>query len=143
MREVFLSHASQDRAHAQKLSDILVEQGIPVWFSPKHIRGAQQWQEEIGKALARCDWFMVLLTPNSVKSMWVKRELNYALIEKRYEERILPLLLKKCRYQDLSWVLPQFQWIDFTNDYERGMKELVGILKKTPRTSGKKPGKRG
>ncbi len=86
---------------------------------------------------------MVLLTPNSVKSMWVKRELSYALIEKRYEERILPLLLKKCRYQDLSWVLPQFQRIDFTNDYERGMKELVGILKKTPRTSGKKPGKRG
>ncbi len=42
MREVFLSHASQDRVHAQKLRDILVEQGIPVWLSPKHIRGAQQ-----------------------------------------------------------------------------------------------------
>src|SRR6266852_4340512 len=116
MREVFLSHASQDHAAARLLRDVLVAHDIPVWFSPHHIRGAQQWQDQIGEALARCGWFMVLLTPHAVKSMWVKRELRYALIEKRYQNRIIPLLFKTCELRALSWTLPQFQSIDFTKD---------------------------
>jgi hypothetical protein len=130
MREVFLSHASQDHAKAVRLRKVLVDHGVPVWFSPHHIKGAQQWQDEIGDALARCGWFMVLLTPHAVKSMWVRRELNYALIEKRYEDRIIPLLFKKCDYRDLSWVLPQFQLIDFSNDYAKGLSELLHVWNK-------------
>lgn len=117
MREVFLSHASRDHAKATKLRDILVAHGVPVWFSPHHIQGSQQWQDEIGKALRRCGWFMLLLTPFAVKSIWVKRELNYVLIERRYNERIIPLLFKDCDFESLSWILPQYQMINFTQDY--------------------------
>jgi hypothetical protein len=102
MREVFLSHASQDHAAARLLRDVLVAHDVPVWFSPHHIRGAQQWHDEIGQALARCGWFMVLLTRHAVKSMWVQRELRYALIEKRYQDRIIPLLFRKCDVRALS-----------------------------------------
>jgi hypothetical protein len=127
MREVFLSHASQDHAKAARLRKVLIEHGVPVWFSPHHIKAAQQWQDEIGEALARCDWFMILLTPNAVKSMWVKRELNYALSEKRYEEHIIPALFKECDHRRLSWVLPQLQWIDFANDYSEACAKLLRI----------------
>src|SRR5438552_6784627 len=130
MREVFLSHASQDHAKARRLRELLVAHGIPVWFSPHHIRGAQQWQDEIGGALARCTWFMVLLTPHAVKSMWVKRELNYALTERRFEDRIIPLLFKKCDMRALSWTLPQLQSIDFTKDYGNAIDELLRIWDK-------------
>src|SRR3990172_503708 len=130
MREVFLSHASQDHVIARRLRDVLVAHGVPVWFSPHHIRGAQQWQDEIGAALARCSWFAVLLTPSAVKSMWVKRELNYALIERRYQDRIIPLLFKKCDFRALSWTLPQFQMVKFTDDYWSACDELLRIWKK-------------
>src|SRR5947209_11338262 len=109
MREVFLSHASQDHAKAHRLREMLVAHTVPVWFSPHHIRGAQQWQDEIGAALARCGWFMILLTPHAVKSMWVKRELNAALIEKRYQDRIIPLVFKPCDFRALSLTLRQLQ----------------------------------
>ena len=56
--------------------------------------------------------------------MWVKRELNYALIEKRYQDRIVPLLFKKCDFRDLSWTLPQYQLIDFTQDYHTACKSF-------------------
>lgn len=134
MREVFLSHASKDHAQTRKLRDCLVAHDVPVWFSPHHIRGAQRWQDEIGQALERCGWFMVLLTPHSVASMWVKRELNYALIEKRYQHRIVPILLKDCEYRKLSWTLPQFQLIDFRKDFTRGSEELLRVWKKRLRT---------
>src|SRR5260370_36166017 len=130
MREVFLSHASQDHAAARLLRDVLVAHDVPVWFSPHHIRGAQQWHDEIGQALARCGWFMVLLTRHAVKSMWGQRELRYALIDKRDQDRIIPLLFKKCDVRALSWTLPQFQMIDFTKGYWQGCAELLRGLKK-------------
>jgi hypothetical protein len=139
MREVFLSHASQDQAKARRLREVLIAHDVPVWFSPHHILGAQQWQDEIGKALARCGWFLVLLTPHAVESMWVKRELQYALSEKRYKDRIFPLLFKKCDYRALSWFLPQIQMIDFTKEkgYERACEELLRVWKKSLRSSGR------
>jgi hypothetical protein len=142
MREVFLSHASQVHAKARRLRDLLIAHRVPVWFSPHHIRGAQQWQDEIGEALARCGWFMVLLTPHAVKSMWVKRELSYALIEKRYEERIIPLLFKKCDISALSWMLPQFQVIDFTGDYWQACDELLRVWRKRLQPSVRRKRKR-
>src|SRR5437667_11978369 len=127
MREVFLSHASHDHAKARRLRELLVAHGVPVWFSQHHIRGAQQWHDEIGEALARCGWFMILLTPHAVKSMWVKRELNYALIERRYKDRIIPLLFKECDIKALSWTLPQFQSIDFTKGYSQACDKLLRV----------------
>jgi hypothetical protein len=131
MREVFLSHASRDQRKARRLRNLLLAHGVSVWFSPHHIKGAQQWQDEIGRALERCEWFMVVLTPAAVKSMWVKRELRAALTEKRYEERIIPLLFKKCDFRALSWTLPQFQIIDFTRNYWKACEELLRIWDKS------------
>ncbi len=130
MREAFLSHASRDHVKARRLREVLVSHGIPVWFSPHHIRGAQQWQDEIGTALTRCDWFLVLLTPRAVKSMWVKRELVYVLSEERYIGRIVPLLFEPCDFRALSWTLPQFQFIDFTEDYWQACDKLLRVWKK-------------
>jgi hypothetical protein len=130
MREVFLSHASRDHTKARQLREVLRAHGIPVWFSPHHIRGAQQWQDEIGAALARCDWFVVLLTPHSVKSMWVKRELGYVLSEEHYDRRIVPLLFETCDVRALSWALRQFQFIDFSQEYWPACAKLLRVWKK-------------
>ncbi len=100
--EVFISHSNRDRAFVTRLVAILRKNKIPFWYSPKHIIGAAQWHDEIGKALARCDWFVVILTPRSVNSRWVKRELLYALNSARYEDRIVPILVRDCALQ--RWV---------------------------------------
>jgi hypothetical protein len=126
-REVFLSHAHQDRAFASRLAETLRRHGVPVWFSRDRIQGAQQWHDEIGSALNRCDWFAVLLTPSAVRSDWVKRELLFALQKKRYRKRILPLLRRKCRYDRLSWALEAMQRIDFLTDFDAGCRELLRV----------------
>src|SRR5206468_3043025 len=96
MTEVFLSHSSRDHHAARRLKGVVEEHGISVWFSPHHIRAGQKWQHEIGAALRSCDWFMILVTPSAVKSMWVRRELEYALEQKRYDRHIIPLIFKQC-----------------------------------------------
>lgn len=104
----------------------MARHGVPTWFSERNIKGAQQWLDEIGEALERCDWFVVLLTPAAVKSQWVKRELTYALNEPRYEGRSVPLLLTTCSYKKLAWPLATLQLVRFTS-FSAGCKALLAL----------------
>ncbi len=54
--EVFLSHSNLDQQFVTPLVETLRQHGIPVWHSRTNIVGAQQWHDEIGAALKRCDW---------------------------------------------------------------------------------------
>ncbi|MGH9875204.1 MAG: toll/interleukin-1 receptor domain-containing protein [Pyrinomonadaceae bacterium] len=124
-KEVFLSHSDHDRAFVESLADVLRRHGVPFWYSRAHIKGAQQWHDEIGAALHRCDWFAVILSPQSVNSVWVKRELIYALKPERFENRIIPIAYQPSDYEALSWTLSAFQMVDFTHSLEEGCRDLL------------------
>jgi len=141
-QEAFLSHSSRDRSFVDKLVRVLRAHGVPVWHSSTNIVGAKQWHDEIGKALARCDWFVLVLSPHSVTSKWVKRELLYALNDSRYESRIVPLLYMSCKYATLSWTLEEFQFVDFSTDFDDGCRQLLRVwglgFSHAGRTAGRK-----
>jgi hypothetical protein len=124
-QEIFLSHSSLDKDFADSIAETLRNHGIPVWYSQTNILGAQQWQDEIGEALRRCDWFIIILSPHSVESMWVKRELMFALNDNKFADRIVPLLYSPCQYDTLSWTLSLFQMINFADSLESGFRELL------------------
>ena len=125
--EVFLSHSSADRSFAERLAATLRRHGVPVWYSATNILGAQQWHDEIGAALTRCDWFVVALSPNALESMWVRRELLFALQERRFDGRIAPVIYQPCSHMQLSWTLSQIQMVDFSDDFDRGCRNLLRI----------------
>jgi len=125
--EIFLSHSSQDRQFANRIGEILEAHGLPYWYSKRDIRGAQQWHDEIGEALARCDWFVLILSPSSVESRWVKHELLYALREKSYDGHIVVIDHQAADHKKLSWTLPSFQWIDFQHGFAEGCRDLLRI----------------
>ncbi len=124
-KEVFLSHSSDNKDVTEKIASTLRNHNIPVWYSDTNIKGAQQWHDEIGKALRRCDWFMLLLSPSSVNSRWVKMELGYALNHSQYDERILPVLLEDCDVESLSWTLDFFQTVNFDGTAEDGFRDIL------------------
>jgi hypothetical protein len=126
-REVFLSHSSLDRDFATPLARDLRRHGIPVWFSRTNIVGAQQWHDEIGAALSRCDWFVLVLSPAAVKSRWVKQELLYALNDPRYEDHIVPLVYQACHHKRLSWTLGSCEMVDFSGKYRSACRELLRV----------------
>jgi len=125
--EIFLSHSSEDRLFATRVAKVLTRHGLKVFYSRKSVRGAQQWHDEIGRALARCNWFLIVLSPAAVDSEWVKRELVYALQAKRYRRHIAPLLFKSCKIDKLSWTLSGFQHIDFRRSFDKGRSELLAL----------------
>jgi hypothetical protein len=125
--EIFISHASADHEFASSLVITLRRHGLPVWYSDSNIVGAQQWHDEIGAALNRCDWFIVVLSPNAVSSMWIKRELLFALEQPRLQQRIIPVLHKPCDSARLSWTLSAMQTIRFSDGFDDGCRDLLRI----------------
>lgn len=125
--ELFLSHSDKDRAFALQLAQVLERHGVPYWFSKRNLRGAQAWHDEIGAALARCDWFLLVLSPQSVESKWVKREYLYALSDDRYESRIVPVLYQACDVTRLSWTLAQLQYVNATEDPQQAFRDLLRV----------------
>ncbi len=125
--EVFLSHSSIDARIAIDLASVLQRHGIPVWYSATSIVGAQQWQDQIGAALQRCDWFVLVLSPQSAQSMWVKRELAYALSQNRLVNRIVPVIIQPTEIEKMSWTLTLYQMVDFTESFTHGCRNLLRI----------------
>lgn len=111
---------------AARIAKELIAHGVPTFYSPTNIRGAQQWQNEILAALQRCDWFIVLLSPDAIESMWVKRETSMALKDPRFEDRIIPLRYRSCDLGTLAW-LETLQMIDFERNFAAGLRELLRI----------------
>jgi hypothetical protein len=124
--EAFLSHSSHDHVMAEQIARVLRAHGVPTYFAPSNLLGAQQWQDEILRALERCDWFIVLLSPAAVTSMWVRREVAQALSDPRYEGKIVPLRWQDCELATLKWLRP-FQMIDFRGSMDDGCRDLLRV----------------
>ena len=72
-RELFLSHSGADTKFVKRLARALAAHGVTCFVSEQHIQAAQDWHDRIGDALQRCDWFLAVLSPEAVRSEWVKR----------------------------------------------------------------------
>jgi hypothetical protein len=133
-RRVFISHSTKDRSFVRRLLEILRQEGICYWYSETDIPAGADWHDEIGRALKACDRFLIILSPNAVGSVWVKRELRYALRRYRQDNRIVPVLYRDCKLERLSWVLPDFQYIDCRKGLKTERERLLQALRRCSRT---------
>jgi len=92
MADLFISYAKPDRSLATELADELRERGFSVWIDQGGIGGAKNWTAEIVEAINSCSTLLVLLSPDSVSSHNVAKELQLAS-EKR--KNILPVVIEK------------------------------------------------
>jgi len=77
---VFLSYSSNDRARIEPFYDYLNGKGLSVWMDVKRLRGGQNWDFEIKKALQQATIVIVFLSTNSVsKRGYVQKEIRIAL----------------------------------------------------------------
>lgn len=93
--KVFLSYANADREWAKQLADRLHDAGLEVWNRHDELGAGDNWAAKIGEALEQSDFLVVLLSPDAVESSWVQREIEYALGSKRYDNRLLPVVVRR------------------------------------------------
>jgi hypothetical protein len=59
--------------------------GISTWYAPADVKPGEQWPNKLDAALIDCHVFLVLLTPESLKSEYVRKEVTRALDRKATE----------------------------------------------------------
>lgn len=106
MSKVFLSHSSLDKQdYVRKVAkDLIDDIGIDnVVYDEMTFEEGMLSLEEINKALNKTDLFVIFLSNNSLKSDWVKYELNKAgdLKDRGEIDRIFPIIIdEKISYSD-------------------------------------------
>ena len=109
-----------------RLKPILASQGIDAWCSSSDLRAATNWEQQIRVALARSDWFVVVLSPAAQRSSWVQAETHWAV--EHMPDRVIPLLTADCRPIDLHLRLGPLQYVDFQADFDLAAAELLALL---------------
>src|SRR5688572_5086315 len=123
MNHVFVSYSRKDSETVAKIVARLEGEGLNVWLDREDIRGGELWRETIVKAIDNAYAFALMLSPNSVVSENVRKEVDLAEGANRH---FLPVLLAavevpaKLRYQ-----LAGIQWIEYYSDPEAKYAELV------------------
>ena len=75
----FISYSSRNVMQAETLKRLLQDNKIHVWIAPDGIPQGREYPLVIPTALKLAKTFVLLLTPDSAKSQWVRRELAIAI----------------------------------------------------------------
>src|SRR5438067_11393937 len=115
---IFISHSHLDNDFgtrlAQDLRRILKEESAIFYDVLGGLHGGEVWWEKIVEELTARDVFLLVLSPDSMNSVWVRREITVALNENK---TIIPLLYRSC---SILADLKILQFISFlaSNAYE-------------------------
>lgn len=98
MINVFISHNYKDKPMARKIAKELDKYGIKVWIDESEIRLGDSLIEKIRDGLDHMDFLIALISENSVRSEWVKKELDIAMNKEIDGKKVIaiPILVGKC-----------------------------------------------
>jgi serine/threonine protein kinase len=124
---VFVSHSSKDRAWVEReIVGFLERNGVPTWYAKADIHSAEQWERTIVQGLESSPWFLLVMSPRSAESEWVRDEVFWAMVKR--PSRILPVLLESCDPWKFHIRVARIQHLDFHVDLARGQRDLLERL---------------
>lgn len=126
---LFISHSSRDDEFGLKLvEDLRRELGSDeaVWYdSEGGLYGGESWWRKIVSVLEKCDVFVIIVSPNSMNSKWVMKELDIATSERK---RIVPVLYRQCDVPADLRAIQQISFLDSVS-YNLAFNKLIQALK--------------
>jgi adenylate cyclase len=106
MADVFVSYSRSDKARVAPLVTAIQAKGWSVWWDPA-IDAGQQFDDQIDAELQAASAVLVVWTPTSVASRWVRGEARDAaergiLVPARFEDARLPIDVRAIQTTDLD-----------------------------------------
>lgn len=126
---IFVSHSHQDDAFTQRLVDDLHRAGGDVWVDKAGIQHGN-FMERIDEALARSEWFVLVLTPNAIESAYVRQETYTALhrVQQGLMRAVIPILAAPCPSDSIPPQWDALHRYDATPDYQATLEGVLGAL---------------
>ncbi len=84
----FISYSSKDQGFADRLHAELQGKGVRCWFAPEDLKIGKELRPTFDEAIRLHDRLLLVLSKHSVKSEWVKREVEQALEEEQRRKKL-------------------------------------------------------
>ncbi|MGB9123642.1 MAG: toll/interleukin-1 receptor domain-containing protein [Candidatus Angelobacter sp.] len=156
----FISYSSKDQLFAERLYADLQARGVRCWFAPHDVQGGKKLHEQIDDAIRVHERLLLILSPESINSEWVKTEIAKARKREVMEKRrmLFPVLLK-ISYKELQewecfdadtgkdsareireYYIPDFSQWERPEKFKEEFEKLVRDLKKAAGKAGAEAG---
>jgi TIR domain len=97
----FISYSQEDRDFAERLSDELLKRNVKFWRDSYRMAAGDQMTERVMTAIQTSSAFVLLLSPRSLSSPWVARELQMAEeLAGDGKLTIVPVVIEQCKIPD-------------------------------------------
>lgn len=109
--DIFLSYARQDRPTARIFAECLIEEGFTVWWDAS-LHSGETFDEVIEQRLRDAEAVIVLWSPRSVASRWVRAEATLA--DRR--NKLAPAIIEPCDRPIIFELTHAAELCDWTGD---------------------------
>jgi len=144
----FISYSTKDQAFADRLYADLQNKGVRCWFAPHDIQAGKKIHEQIDEAIRKYERLLLILSPDSMNSEWVKTEIRKARKRERTEKKRVLFPVRLVSFEairdwelfdadegkDLAVEIREYYIPDFSDwknhdPYAEGLKNLLRDLK--------------
>lgn len=127
MSHVFVSYSRKDSETVDQIVARLEAENFTVWIDREEIRGGELWRKAIVEAVDKAYAFVLMLSPFSVESDNVRKEVDLA---EGAGKALVPILLAPAQLPaELRYQLAGIQWIEYYGNPEEKFSELVKVLR--------------
>lgn len=121
---IFISHASEDAAVADRIVAYLEARGAPCWIASRDIPPRAIYADAIVEGMQSCGACAVLVSAASNASKAVKREVELASHE---DKAFIPIRVDSSEpASGLAYYLRNSQWVEYKRNGDRALDRIVG-----------------
>ena len=114
--KIFLSYSRDDAGDfAEHIYKVLKNREYDVFIDVNNIKIGDPWARSIEKNISDCDFFVVILTTDSLMKSYVENEVLQA---KKNNRIIVPCIHKDVEDKDIKWGLEKKQGIKFSDKFD-------------------------
>ena len=117
----------------KKLYSDLNSNGLSAWIDCEDLLPGQRWKDTINNTIEECDYFIALLSSNSLtKKGYVNKELKIALdkldeLSSPLDIYMIPVRIDDCQPNDLR--LKYIHYVDLFPSYQEGFNKILKAIK--------------
>lgn len=130
--KVFISHSAADAATAKAVAQALHTAGVSTFLDIEQISSGDNWREDILAQLETASIYLLLVSPEYVKSSWSQFEIGVAVARARERgAQVVPVLLGDARVPSALLGFQRLEGLRLTpSEIAERVKRLVEVERK-------------
>jgi hypothetical protein len=118
MASFFISYSRKDNAHANKIRNHInkLDSSNDVFLDIASIKVGTNWKAELQRKIYSCDFFILILSPDSLKSKHVREEIAW-IADSELKTGMRKMIVYRLNYAEIIPEIASYQVLDATENF--------------------------